>query len=407
MNFNKINNNQGAVLIIVLLTVVLIMLFSTVMMNSVMTTANQNEVIEANYRATHVVEMGATFVQHTLVDYLDENGYENDESYIQELEATIIEKVDTVVIDPDHPNTSFEISEPFEFDAYDNFSRIYIVLTGYDSNYEQELTLTVNIGGSSGSSEDWEEVSSSPPPPPEDADEEYDESQTWKNNNCEDLSNSSIYLKDGGSIQCDITTQDLYVEGDFDISNNNSLTVTGNATFDDVDISGLSQLFVHGHTHFTSVLSSDNNPNSEYLSCGNSRFHEGVDYRGEFRVNMHTISDNTFSVNNGSVQFGGDALLLNGLELDNAPLHAGGDLIIEHDQQLDAASYLANIQEELTISNGDLIIVNGLGEETINPDSHYVTYEAEPPTFPECDDITIPSFGDEDDFEVILDDIQY
>ncbi|GEN46818.1 hypothetical protein [Alkalibacillus haloalkaliphilus] len=407
MNFNKINNNHGAVLIIVLLTVVLIMLFSTVMMNSVMTTAKQNEVIEANYRATHVVEMGATFVQHTLADYFGENGFETSDSYLQELESTINEKVDKVEIDPDYPNTTFEISEAFEYEHNENFSRIMIVLTGYDSNYEQDLTLTFTIGGSSDRSDKWEDVSSSPPPPPEDADEEYDEQQTWKNNNCEDLSDSSVYLKDGGSIQCNMTTQDLYVEGDFDISSSNSLTVTGNATFDDVDISGLSQLFIHGHAHFTSVLSSENNPNSEYLSCGNSRFHDGVEYRGEFKVNMHTISDNTFSLDNGSVQFGGDTLLLNGLELSNASLHAGGDLIIEHNEQLDAANYLANIQGDITMSDGDLIILNADGDEALNPESSSVTYEAEPPTFPECDDVTIPSFGDEDDFEVILDDIQY
>ncbi|WP_411954904.1 hypothetical protein ACKXGF_03635 [Alkalibacillus sp. S2W] len=407
-----INQERGAILVVVLLTIVFMMFFATVMMNSVLSTANQNEIIETNYRATHVAEMGATFIEKEIAQYIEENEFSTDRSTLNNLENHLTDQISQVTIDEDRPDVEYMIDEGFTVENTGGQEVLMMTVGGYDGDVSQSLTLRFSVSmGSEGpdSLEGWDEESNTVPNKPENPDQVINESVDLKKKNCIE-NGQSVILNDGGSIKCSPTFNDLYVNNNLSFGNNDTLTVEGQAKFDSLDMTGLSQVFIKRNAHFEGALTSGNNPNSEFLACGNVRLKDRTNYKGGYKVNHYTVSDDLFFNEKGPVIFGDDTLLKNGILLDGSTVTANNDLTIKHNRTQSAVNYLNTVDGSINMAGGDLVIENANGDISTNPDSNNVNYGAQPNLIPECDGIEPPNSGEDSngsDTSVSLDEVDY
>ncbi|SEQ49506.1 hypothetical protein [Piscibacillus halophilus] len=396
---------KGAALIIVLMTIVLIMLFSIAMMSSILSNAKQNHVMKQSNRSTHIAEMGATYIQHQFVRYLEENDVELNEDTIQHMISETILHVDSVVVDEEHPERFFELSPNAEVTPTPEGSKISVNVIGYDSEFQEELSLVFNIKNREIPIDEWIDESETPPPPPEDPDYHYENSVKWKKNRteCPQEPDSSYYLSDSLAVNCDAIVGNLYTEGLVNVKSS-SLTVNGRAVLNGLDISTLSKVLIKGNAYINSELTSTNNPNSELLVCGHTRFKEKIDYRGHFAVRGYVVADNQITFSHNPAQFGHDAILYNGLNLKGTNLTVDGDLTIFTD--LDVQSFHNQLGGDLYVA-GDLIIYSSDDSEPIiNPEGEaFHTGVNVDVTFPECDDA--PPLESSSEFVVDLEDGNY
>ncbi len=388
------------------MTVVLIMIFATTIMSSILTTAKQNDIIQTDYQATHIAEMGAYFIRQEMIAYIKENDIDlEDQDYFDSMEVYLNNQIDEVEVDPEDSSIFFELEDGIDVTIDESTANITATVIGYSRDYQRDLQLSLSIESGEMPPEDWDEESEEPPPPPEAPDQEYEEEQNWSGDDCTTDSDQSFYFKDGATISCDnMETGDFYVDNQFSMQNNSSLTINGVGVFQGIDVSNLSTVTIYGDAYIDTQLTSGNNPNSEFLACGHSRFSQGIDYQGSFAVRGYSIVDGPayFKNNNGLIRLGNDTEFKDGLTLDNADLHAGGHLTIMHNETIDAISYLNGIGGNILIA-GDLTIINGNGVEETNPPSNAVNYNYEEPDFPECEGVELGEF----DPDVSLDDGQY
>ncbi|MGP4071712.1 hypothetical protein ACTWQB_04065 [Piscibacillus sp. B03] len=332
---NNFNNERGAALIMVLLTIALIMLFSTVMMNSILSNAKQNDVMDHHNRATHIAEMGATYVKEQFKIFLEETDVRLNEDGISTMVADTQTKIEQVEIDPDHPDRYFELDSDFTYENTSEGSKVSVNIIGHDDEFSEDITLTFNLKKGEVPIDDWESDSETPPSPPSDPDYYYDEDVSWKNS-CP-IDGDSTYVIKGNfdTKNCsDGEIEDLFLDGQLTVKSSD-LTVNGTAVLNGVDITTLSKLIIKGNAYINSVLTSENNPNSQFLACGHARFKETVDYKGNFGVRGYVIADKEMIFSNNPVVFGNDAILKGGLMLDGTDLEVDGDLTIHSDRTID------------------------------------------------------------------------
>ncbi|MET3683128.1 hypothetical protein ABID56_001219 [Alkalibacillus flavidus] len=406
-----IQEERGAILVVVLLTIVFMMFFATVMMNSVLTTAKQNNVIEENYRATHVAEMGAIFVEDQIQQYVEQNDLSTDSSSLNDLETYLNQQIANVTIDEDQPEVEYFIEEGFTVTSDGDSQMLSLKVNGQDENANQIITLTFALSSGSGadSLESWNEESNTVPNRPENPDETYPRPVDLKKKNC--IQNSqTVVLESGGNIKCSPSFNELYVNDDLSFGNNDTLTVEQNAKFESLDMTGLSKVLIKGHAHFEGELTSGNNPNSNFIACGNVRLKGGADYQGGYQVNHYTVADELFYNKQGPVIFGDDTLLKSGLSLDNTSATANGDLTIQHDGTQSASTYLNTIGGNIKMAGGTLTIENANGDQVTQPNSNNVNYDVQPASIPDCEGVEPPTSGGgqgDSNTSVSLDDIDY
>lgn len=382
---NHFYNERGAALIMVLLTIALIMLFSTVMMNSILSNAKQNDVINHHNRATHIAEMGATYVEEQFKNYLRENDVELTEDGLRTMVADTQAKIDQVEIDPEYPDRFFELDSEFTYEDTSEGSMVSVNIVGHDENFNQDITLMFNLENGEVPIDDWESDSDNFPPPPKDPEYYYDEDVSWKND-CPSETESTYVIT--GSLDTQNCPEseigNLYLDGQLTVKSSN-LVVNGTAVLSGVDITTLSQVMIKGNAYINSTLTSENNPNSEFLACGHARFKERIDYKGNFGVRGYVITDKEAEFSHNPVVFGHDAILKKGLILNGTDLEVDGDLSIKTDETLD--SFHTSLGGELFVS-GDIII------HTSDPDSPFTNPDKSGfhnganvnASFPECED---------------------
>ncbi|PKR76937.1 hypothetical protein CEY16_14115 [Halalkalibacillus sediminis] len=406
---NRVHNQQGAALVVVLMTIALIMIFTTVMMNSILSSAKQNQIIESNYRSTHLAEMGARYIHHNILIYVKENDYDHPQD-LSNMQQFVENKISSVTVDENHEDRTFELIGDISSEDNGDSIRILYTVAGHDGDFTEELNITLSLDlgdGSVGSSDEWDEVSETFPDPPENPDHTFDEQQDWSKKDCPTDENGSYYLDQGGTVdKCDMTTGDFYSNGDLVIEGNDksSLTINGTGVFQGVGINNKTNLQINGNAFINAKLTSQNNPNSQYLSCGSSRFKGGIDYRGEFSVKMYMISDGFARFESNPALIGEDAVFKQGLELKNTYVRTGGDLTIHISESVD--DFLNGVNLYV---GGDLTLIEHNDNTTINPNHSNVTYitEAQYPEFPACEGVEIPSSGGGSDPSADLVDGQY
>ncbi|TFB13901.1 hypothetical protein E3U55_15165 [Filobacillus milosensis] len=400
--FKNLKNEQGAALVVVLLTIALIMLFSTVMMNSILSNAKQNDITEQNYRSTHLAEMGATFIKDRVIEYMRNNEFEATDDYFSSMQSFVESEISGVTVDREFPERSFEITADFTFEENDRGALLNTEVTGHDENISNPIQVTLQLISGEESVDDWEDNSETFPDPPAEPDYVYEEDVTWKKNDCPDDEDGSYYVKGDATFNCEATVGDYYSEGNVKVSkSHNNLTVNGTAVFMGVEINNKTRVKIHENAFINKTLTSENNPNSEFLVCGNARFKEGINYRGQFGVRGYVISDGPVNFENNPAKIGNDTIFKDGLNIKNTSLDVGGNLTVYTNQtNISTFGGTINVAGDLTIYE------KGQSEPIINPDWQSINYTDSGPDFPECEGIDYPS-GSGGDPSVDLDNADY
>jgi len=228
---------SGSTLIIVLISITLLMTIGTVILSQSITTAKQKEKTESIYRATHIAEMGVTYVMKKVEGYVDENPpTENLAEYVTEMFNEVDKQVDQYVIDSEHPNRKFSLDQvDISIDNESGAVKATFTIVGMDERDEEAIKATVEINGlieddESGnkSIEDYNKLLNQP-----DSGETFDEKVEWKKN--EQIKfDTNIILNNGGYLKNSKATVngDIYSDEDFTFdSGSGELKVCGNSVF--------------------------------------------------------------------------------------------------------------------------------------------------------------------------------
>ncbi|RPF50566.1 hypothetical protein [Aquisalibacillus elongatus] len=397
-------NENGAALVVVLLTIALIMLFSTVMLDSILSNAKQTDIAEHHDRATHIAEMGVEFVEQEMAMYVDENGFELDADYLNNLTEYLKRQINNVTIDENHSGRYFELDLE-EGESIEPQDPLKLSITGHDDNFSE--TITVQFGVSSGIPpvDEWDDEEF--PSPPESPDQHYEGNQEWDHKNCPEDSNDTYYVEGGADFKnCNLETGDFYSTSQITTENKGSLLVKGTGVFTGVDINNQSKVTIYENAYIGSQLTSYNNPESEFLVCGNAKFDQGIEYRGDFKVRGHVVSDQLVRYENNTAYIGQDAIFKDGLDLKNSDLYVGGDLTIKtsHDKE----GFENNLGGNFYVS-GDFSLETPYDDEpvTVNPDGDLIHDLSEAPQFPECEDAPPLSSTGDSGLDVSIGDSEY
>ncbi|MGM8216319.1 hypothetical protein ACLIA0_12180 [Bacillaceae bacterium W0354] len=394
----KTNNEKGAALVVVLLTIALIMLFATVMMSNILSSAKQNEIIESDYRATHITEMGTKYMRQKVINFLETNSFSfNDADSLQRLNQ-YLSNIGRVQVDDEHPGRFFELNSYenglfYKLVGYEGRTgSINLLVNGYDDTFQKEIEVTLSIrtgGGGRETIDDWEEYSNTPPPPPDPS-----AGQVCYSLNCDDIENSSVHLRDEQTINNKydgLRTKDFYAEEEITTKNNINLTVDGNAVFlEELEMNNFTKLLILGNAFIYDDFSSENNPNSEFLSCGYGRFKEDVEYKGKFGVRNKAIFDEEVDFSNAVVYFGDDVVFKDEIELKNTTLTIGGNITVYVDE---ANSFLSDLNGTINITGNLYIYEEDRREPIVNPNHHKINYNQPAPDFNNLDGFSISCEG--------------
>lgn len=390
-----INNENGAALVIALLTITLIMLFATVMMSNILSSAKQNDIIESKERASHIAEMGATYVKDQVIQFFENNHSEN----LSGLNA-YLSRLGTIFVDEEHRDRYFKL-EPFPDGNYyelvnANSNELFLrfSILGQDEKQTKIIKILLEVTLGEENVEDWEQFSTTPPPPPNPND-----GNVCYTLDCENIKQSSVHLTENTTIDNryrNLETGYFYAEKLITTQNNINVLINGNGVFlEGLDINNLTRILVKGHAFLYSQLTSANNPNSEFYSCGNARFTEGINYHGQFGVKMKTISDGLVKFENRTASFGDEAIFYNGLQLSGATVYAGANLHIYIDS--DVNTFLTTLGGTIHLTGNLYIYEYGSNEPIVNPEHQKILYNQPAPTFSHlsmsCDGVDVPNIG--------------
>ncbi|GEL78140.1 hypothetical protein [Tenuibacillus multivorans] len=402
----RYKNERGAALIVVLLTIAFIMLFSTVIMNNILTNAKQNDILAHHNRATHLAEMGSTFARDQIMTYLSENELEVTEAFFDDMQQKIEANISAITVDEEYPYRYFALGDSFIYEETDKGARLNIEITGHDGDFSDRIRITLHL--SKGDSvDDWLDESDTFPDPPADPDYSYEDGVGWKdtgNSECPSDPDGTYYVNGSASVACDIETGDFYTDGGLETANQGSLVVNGTGVFNGVEVNNKSSVTVKEDAYINAPLSSQNNPNSEFLVCGNARFKQGIDYRGIFSVRGYVVSDERVIFSQNPVNIGSDTILKEGLELNGTNLNVNGHLTIHIDT--DVQTFDNNLGGNINLT-GDLILYTPIQDEPIiNPDGNSFNYTSEVPEFPGCEGVPPTNLGGSEPI-VDLEDSEY
>ncbi|MCP8617930.1 hypothetical protein [Salirhabdus salicampi] len=361
----KLQEERGYTLALSLFAVVIISLFGVVIASSAITTAKQSHQMDKIYRTTHIAEMGVTYVEDRVRDYIDEHPPEpkttlsknNIRNYIDTMLSEIDAYVNGVTIDEQYPERKFQLLHDYTISVSDDLNEAIVTVSvrGIDGDKEKDLTATIMLVDLL-SDIDVRRFDHNHLEPPNFLEEEdYD----WQEHNWSNMTGEETKGKETETIEYETYDEDvnvysdaelsyynievnnLNVEGQTSVTQESNLKVNGDANFNNnVTLSQNSSIMIDGHCFVEGIFKTqqDNKKGQgegepKFTVCGNVKFYKKVDFNGNYmEIGGNAVFEEKFNLTNGSYRTGRSTYLKKGLLIDagnSSKFQVGEDLYID------------------------------------------------------------------------------
>lgn len=256
-------NEQGAALVLVLVTIVVIGIFSTVLIAQITNTTKQVSLTKKDIQTTHIAEMGMKYFRSRMVQIY--NSFQSNNNHDFEAAYTYVEE-NVGQAFPNNEQNQFEMplsnaKQSSKFRIHDvsfakNIMDKKIIIsyrsTGHVRDYTRTLqeTIVLTLQGDSG----LEELEDLDPA----TDESYTEHQTESECTVKQTKGNKEITYEGNQwFNCSETDTDF-------TSNLDNVTITGTAYFSgDVSIGNKSTIYVEGDAYIEELITFSNSSHTE------------------------------------------------------------------------------------------------------------------------------------------------